>query len=229
MPKRFICAALVVFASLPAAGERLQFEGSFDSRTLCGKAEGCLDPMAIEPMLVSFTVDVNRVASESRSVSAQWMPPRFSPTLLTQSTFESLTNRRVESSERTSVAGTPSDWIWEYSVGRRWAGSSGDDDQAITWTYAEGRALDIAGSRSSNGAVTFADLVATLDAYLGAGTPIPISQRSGFDLVSSEGIGLSSESVILSGSVRLTSITCRAPSSVGATLARATKGLRGRS
>ena len=52
-PKSYVCAALVVFASLPAAGERLQFDGSFDSRTLCGKAEGCLDPMAIEPLLIA--------------------------------------------------------------------------------------------------------------------------------------------------------------------------------
>jgi hypothetical protein len=114
-------------------------------------------------------------------------------------------------------------------VGRRWAGSRSNDDQAIRSTCYESRGLDIAASRSSNGAVTFADLVATFDAYLEAGTPIAISQHSLFQAVSSEGIGLSSESVTFTGSVRLTSITWRAPSSVRAKLARAVKSLRGSS
>jgi hypothetical protein len=106
MPERAVCFVLALFASLPVAGERLQFEGSLDARMICSKGEGCFDPVAIQPLSISFTIDVNRVASDSRSVSAQWTAPQFSPTLLTQSTFESLTNRRVESFELTKVSGT---------------------------------------------------------------------------------------------------------------------------
>ena len=229
MPERALCIVLVVFASLPASAERLLFEGSFNSRTLCGKAEGCLDPVAIQPLPLSFSVDVNQVSSESRSVSAQWTPPRFAPTLLTQSTFESLSGGRVESIELQEVSAAPSGWIWRYAAGRQWSGAVSEDEQASIATYSEGRDLSVAGSRTSNGAVTFADLVATFDTYLAAGTPIAISQSSGLDVVSAEGIPLSGESEISTGSVRLTSITCRAPSRVGAMLAGAVKSLRGSS
>ena len=227
MPERAFCIVLVVFASLPAAGERLRFEGSFDSSTPCEKAGGCRDPVAIQPLQLSFTVDVNQVSSESRSVSEQWTPPLFAPTLLTQSTFENLIGHRVESFERKVVSGTPSSWAWGYSTGRDWSGATSANEDASITTYSEGRGLNIAGSGSSNGAVTFADLVATFDTYLAAGTPIAISQRVGSEAVSFEGAGLSSESEILTGSVRLTSITCRAPSRVGAMLGGAAKHLRG--
>jgi hypothetical protein len=226
MPKRAIAIALLVSASLPAFGERLLFEGTFDSLTPCGKAEGCREPSPIEPIPISFTIDVNDISSESRSVSDQWLPPRLSPTLLTQSTFESLIDGRVESRDLQTLWPKATGWTWTYSTGREWSGGW-SDEPSITATYFEGRGLSIEGS--GDGAVTFADLVATFDTYLASGTPIAISQQSGFQLVSFEGAGLESISEIFTGSVRLTSITCRVPSRVGAMMANAVQGFRGAS
>jgi hypothetical protein len=230
LPTRAIPIALMLLVSLPAFGERLLFEGSFDTRTPCHKAEGCREPMAIEPMFISFTVDVNDVSFERRTTSADWAPPQLSPALLTQSTFESLTGRRVDSVELQRLFVQPSSWTWEASTGRQWRGASSDDPQAVHWTYFESRGLGITAPRSGNAAVTFADLVATFDAYLAAGTPIAISQHAGFDVVSSEFTPLDAQSEILTGTVRIKSITCRAPSrTVGALWAGAVRSLRGSS
>jgi hypothetical protein len=230
MLQRFVpWAVLWVVMASGAHAEVLRFNGTFDQLVVCTGSQpgsGCPSPPVSVNIPFTFTMEITQVRQNTRTESSAWIAPESPmPPPITQATFESFSDRKVETffsiNTYENAPNVPN--LLSYAGrGHLWTGT---DAQGRTHRYTEFINIGIEGDpRQAPGTpITFDELAAMWDVFRDTGRHVFAQASVANAITKPDGSLELSGNVMYGFRFRL----CRAPGALGALAATVRAGVGG--